>query len=97
MDRAQLQAGTGGRLELSGVLDFASVPAVWRELQQQIDTQDQLEMSLSGVTSANSAALALLLEARHRAGQRGTVIHFTGVPRGLADLAALCNALELLG
>ena len=96
MGGASLQAQQEGRASLSGVLDFASVPDVWPQLSQLIGQQAQLEVSLAAVTSSNSAALALLLEALQHAQASGCALRFTQLPQGLADLAGLSNVLELL-
>jgi phospholipid transport system transporter-binding protein len=96
MGEATLQSNGNGSLALAGVLDFSSVPAVWPQLQQQIAAGKALELSLSGVISANSAALAMLLEARHQAAEQGIGLRFTGLPQGLVDLATLSNADGLL-
>ena len=96
MGGASLHADRQGQASLSGVLDFASVPDVWPELSRLIGSQAQLEISLAGVASSNSAALALLLEALQQARASGCELRFTQLPQGLADLAGLSNVLELL-
>jgi len=96
MSEASLQASGDGRLEIAGTLDFSSVPGLWLQLQQQIASHDRLSVSLQGVASSNSAALALLLEAKDFAAARGCELGFSDLPQGLTDLAALSNALPLL-
>ena len=95
MSQAALQV-EGNRLTLSGTLDFASVPELWPQLQQQLAGGSDIELSLAGVSSSNSAALALLLEALDEAGKRGVKLRIADLPQGLSDLANLSNALELL-
>lgn len=96
MGDAALKAEGDGRLVLSGVLDFASVPGIWEQLREQISPQKDLQVSLGEVTSANSAALVLLLEARHQAADQGANISFSQLPQGLSDLATLSNADDLI-
>ena len=96
MSEASLKTAGVGRWEISGTLDFSTVPAIWPQLQQAIRAHEQLEISLQGVVSSNSAALALLLEAQDFAMAGGTSLHFSDLPRGMTDLAALSNALPLL-
>ncbi len=86
-------AGAAG---LEGELDFASVPRLWPELAALIDQTPQLQLSLAGVTSSNSAALALLLEAAEHARQRQHSLSFADLPQGLIDLANLSNVAELV-
>lgn len=55
-------------------------------------------LDLSGVTHADSAGLAFLLELRRRARDQGRELRFTGAPaqlRQLADFFGLTSALEL--
>ena len=96
MSEALLKAAGAGRWEISGTLDFSTVPVVWPQLQQEIRAHKQLEISLQGVVSSNSAALALLLEAKDFAAAGGASLRFSDLPRGMTDLAALSNALPLL-
>ena len=96
MTTGTLQPAGDGKAKLSGTLDFSSVPQLWPQLSRLIDRSDRLELSLAGVDSANSAALALLLEAGEHAGRRGHELCFSDVPQGLLDLASLSNVTELL-
>lgn len=97
MAAASLQLAAGGVAGLSGTLDFSSVPLLWPELARLIDESGTLELSLKDVDSANSAALALLLEGAEHAGRMGHTIRFSDMPQGLVDLANLSNVAELLG
>ena len=85
----------GGQVALSGELDFSGVATLWPQLSQLIGSEP-LEVSLEGVTGANSAALALLLEARQLADERGVRLQFRGIQQDLKDLAGLSNALSLI-
>jgi len=96
MGAASLQVVGEGHASLDGVLDFDSVPRVWPALSGLIAQQAQLEVSLAGVASSNSAALALLLEALEFAKSHGCALRFTHLPQGLADLAGLSNVSGLL-
>lgn len=97
MASASLSVPAAGRVELSGELDFSSVPQIWPQLRQLIEQEPQLELSLAEVSSSNSAALALLLEAVQTAGSADKSLRLRDIPSDLMDLAVLSNLDELLG
>ena len=94
---ASLTPAGEGRWVLGGVLDFATVPEIWRALDALlIDTSSgELTLSLAGVTRANSAGLVMLLEARDRARKLNCRLDLVHVPQDLHDLASVsqCEAL----
>jgi len=96
MGAAALSVDKPGRASLSGELDFASVPAIWPQLAALIAGQSSLQVSLAGVDAANSAALALLIEAAEQAREHAVQLQFCDLPQGLVDLAELCDALPLI-
>ena len=95
-DASLTQAGEG-EARLSGVLDFSTVPGLWLELRGLIGEGSALDLSLSGVTSSNSAGLALLVEALQKASSGACKLRFQDVPQDLVDLAELSNLGGLLG
>lgn len=96
MTEAALTERASGQWTLAGTLDFRTVPAVWPELEKAIGSGADLTLSLADVERANSAALALLLEARDRARQVGCSLRLTEVPRELLDLASMSQCETLL-
>ncbi len=97
MSGAGLAEEGDGRLVLNGVLDFDTVPRLWPALAERLRPGEPLELSLAGVEQANSAALALLLEARERAQACGRELRFAAVPDNLRELAELSGVRGLLG
>lgn len=95
MTEAVLTERASGQWALAGALDFSTVPAVWPKLEKALGSSAGLTLSLAGVERANSAALALLLEARDRARQLGCDLRLIEVPHELLDLASMsqCEAL----
>lgn len=91
---AELAHDGEGRWRLSGELDFASVPVVWSALAPQLDGSDWV-LDLSAVARSNSAALALLLEARSATLAKGGVMRVTGLPEGLLQLGQM-SGLDVL-
>lgn len=89
-------AETAARSQLSGVLDFASVPEVWPPLARRIRQSRRLVVSLAGVEKANSAALALLLEGLELARNSGCQLEYREIPAELLELARVSNVETIL-
>ena len=81
---------------LHGTLDCTSVANIWPQLQHTIQQGRDLEISLAQVGSLNSAALALLLEAKQEAQQAAVTVTFTDLPDSLQNLASMSNVQPLL-
>ncbi len=84
------------RIVLDGDIDFASVPEIWTRLEPLLRSNSSLTLSLEGVTRADSAGLALLLEGLQRGRELGNPLRFEQIPKALWDLAGLCNVTELI-
>ena len=94
-DLCAIDVTADGHLRLSGELTFESVPSLWREVERrQSDFGSVGAIDLSGITAADSAGLALLLEWQAR--RRGGPLSVLQAPGGLLRLAGLCEAVELL-
>ena len=55
-----------------------------------------IRIDLAGVTRAESAGLALLLEWQRVAEQRGTTIAYVNMPAQMQSMAAVCGLEEIL-
>ncbi len=80
---------------LTGELSFASVP---RLLAQADSLAAEGRLDLSGVSKADSAGVAFLLELTRRAKRAGRSVTFTGAPAQVRDLIRffdLESALQL--
>lgn len=83
----EVQAGEGGDVcRLTGVLDFTTVPGLIRELTGLFARPRELTVDLGGVTRADSAGLALLLEMQRLAGEGGCSLTLRHAPRSLRNL-----------
>ncbi|UXY15242.1 STAS domain-containing protein [Chitiniphilus purpureus] len=78
---------------LSGELTLAHAA---RRLDELRVAGEALTLDLSGVTRADSAALALLLAWQRRALAGGTRLSVVGAPGGLLQLARLYGVTDLL-
>jgi len=87
----------GARLQLSGVLDHASVPSL-REQGRTLIAQGSgpLVLDCAGVEHSNSAGLALLLAWLRDSQAAGCSLTIAGLPSELRQIAEVSDALELL-
>lgn len=99
--QAGLQEIAPGRWRVSGILDFAAVSALAAEGERLMRAAsrrglERLSIDLSGIESANSAALALLVEWLEQACRRGLELVYVQPPQPLMRLARLSNLDGLL-
>ncbi len=93
---AQLASVGAGRLRVDGILDFGSVGPLLAQGEALMPRTGQVQIDLSGVESANSAGLALLLEWLDLAQARGVRLRYLGMPESLTRIAAFSNLGTLL-
>jgi phospholipid transport system transporter-binding protein len=86
-----------GDYQLSGSLDFISVPGLLRQGYDWLDGGSRVQLDLSGVTRCNSAALGLLLEWRRQAAARKTALLLRNIPRSLLEIARVSELESFLG
>ena len=96
MSGATIVPREAGGYRVEGVLDFDSVAALAEEGDRLLAGPGPLDVDLSGVREANSAALALLLEWLALARRRKLKLRFHHLPDSLVRLAALSNVSGLL-
>lgn len=95
MSDASLERTGDGRWAVSGSLDFDSVPRLWAELSPELDGRDAV-LDLSGVSRANSAGLALLIEAHAHSRELGGTLRVHGLPASLSQLGHVSGLDALL-
>ncbi len=94
----QLARGADGNVRVHGPLTFATARralALGRESLGASGAQ-ALEIDCSGVTTCDSAGLAVLLEWLGLAKQAGRHLHYTQLPQDLTALAHISEVEELL-
>ena len=94
--RLEPVAGVAGRFRVEGELNFASVPALQARAVDLFAGCPQITLDFSGVTRANSAGLALLLEWQGRARRAGQPFALQNLPAGLINLAHISELEEVL-
>lgn len=81
---------------IEGPLDFDSIGHLVSAGEALLRRPGSLQIDLGGVTTANSAGLALLLEWMDVARFRGIHIFYANVPGSLQRIAAFSNVAALL-
>lgn len=83
-------------IEISGVLDRNSVPALWQQAQSWSWETSTLNIEFSRVVSSDSAAMALILHLIQHAKKNHCHIMLRSVPDKLLTLFEVSNALPLI-
>ena len=96
MAGAQLQRQATGHYLLNGELSFATATELLTLGRVQFAGQLSVDVDLSGVTHADSAGLALLLEWLRWARQQGQQLRYHAAPAQLHALASISEVEDLL-
>jgi phospholipid transport system transporter-binding protein len=82
---------------ISGELTMQSVPALAETARTLLaQAQGELEVDLSGVSRADSAAIALLIDIQRQARRRKCGIRFRHLPEQLSQILRLSELHEIL-
>ena len=84
-----------GRYRVQGSVTLANVQQVMAEARQRFDGPD-VRVDLSGITEADSSAVAMLLLWVREASERGGRIQFEGPTESLKTLIILYEVANLL-
>lgn len=87
---------TNDHLVVSGDLNFKTVVNLWDESLPLLAKHNELCIDLAKVTSANSAALTLLLEWLKYARRENKSITFKNIPSQLLSIAAVIGVDKIL-
>ncbi len=87
--------GNGSWL-LEGELGVDSVPALLVRAAPALNGSGDIEVDLKGVTRADSAGLALLVELMRGSSRNDRRIAFNHVPAQLLSIARVCGLEEIL-
>lgn len=85
-------------VRIEGELDVDNVPARLRQSAGWFDRDRDTVLDLGGVTRADSAGVALLLEWIREADKAGAALHFSNAPpqmRAIIDFCSLGNVIAL--
>lgn len=84
-------------INISGVLNFATVPVLMKQAEQLLKNQDKISVDLAEVTDSNSAGLALLLEMLRVAQLQNKSINFKNLPEQISVVASAYGVDSELG
>ncbi len=93
---ARLAAAGAGRFELTGELGFKDAVRLLGDGDAAFGGLKNAEVDLAGVTRADSAGLALLLEWSLAARAAGREIRYRNIPPAIVSLAGISDVEELL-
>ena len=85
-----------GTVVVRGPLSFATVPDAWRLSRELLGGGPRLVVDLSGVTRADSAGVALLVEWLRAARARGLELRLRGIPEQMQAIATATRLDALL-
>jgi anti-sigma B factor antagonist len=90
----QPRPGRAVNLRISGEIDGYTAPALWRELDAQIDRKPQvMVLDLNGVTFLGAAGIQLLVDVRDRAMRVGTVLRLLCTSRSVVRPLTMFNLI----
>lgn len=81
---------------VSGALTFLTVKDLWLSAQKLLAAQSSWSFDFSGVSSTDSAGLALLIEWIKEAKRQSKTLRYCHVPAQLNRLASAAGVQELL-
>ena len=96
MSDFNLEVRGEGRFAVQGEMSFQTAQSILRASESRFGQYDSVEVDLSAVDRADSAALALLLEWKAQASRRSATIRFSGIPENLLAVARTSEVEELL-
>ena len=96
MTAFRIEPAGDGRLAASGELDFATAAAALQAGLGLIGTGRAMAVDLAGITSGDSAGLAVLVEWMSAARASGGSVHYEAVPAQILAIARISDLDELL-
>lgn len=96
MSQARLEDLGDGKLRLDGELDFGSVVDLLAQGELRFEGASRFRIDMAGVTRADSAGLALVLEWIKRCRRRQQDLVLKNLPDSLLALARVSNLEGLL-
>lgn len=85
-----------GVCQVSGVLDFTTARHALATVEALIKSHAKLEIDMAGVSRANSAGLALMIEWLAIARREKHSVTFSHIPDSLRQLAVVCQVDGLI-
>ncbi len=96
MTMASLDISNGNQINLTGVLDFNSVPEVHQRGKQLLQEGRDLIVNLAGVSYSDSAGLALLADWIRLANKYNRVVAYANMPEQMMSIAQVTGIDKFL-
>lgn len=98
MSQASLREGAAGELQLAGVLDYSSGPALREQGGRLIRASQAAELVVdcSAVERSSSVGISLLLAFMRDARKAGKVLSVRALPDDMREIAKVSSLLEIL-
>jgi len=96
MNDVWLEDNGDGTWKLTGKLGFATVSGLLKTTPRQFIANEDIKLDLSGVTRADSAGLALLVEWLRESERNGRSIIFLNMPEQMHSIARVCGLADIL-
>lgn len=98
MSQASLREGAAGELQLAGVLDYSSGPALREQGGRLIRASQAAELVVdcSAVERSSSVGISLLLAFMRYARKAGKVLSVRALPDDMREIAKVSSLLEIL-
>lgn len=97
MSTASFDSTGPGRFRVIGPMTFATVTELLKQSAGRFGQAERMEADLGQVGDSDSAGLALLIEWKRLAREKGSSITFTNTPPQLMALARISEVDELIG
>lgn len=95
-DLFSIRSAGPGCHALDGELSFASVELALKKTSKFFTSPPRMVFDLAGISKADSAGLALLLEWLRQAGLGGVELHYVNLPRQLLVMAQVAGVDGIL-
>ena len=92
----QIELPAPGHCQIRGELVFGNVPDLEDALDPHLDGLETLTIDLSGVTRADSAGMALMVEWWRRARRAGTTLSLRNTPEQMRNIARVSSLEQIL-
>lgn len=98
MSQANIREVSAGVLELSGVLDYLSAPALRKQGGSLIKASSATDcvIDCGAVSKSSSVGLSLLLAFMRDASSAGKKLVVRGLPKDMREIAGVSGLLEVL-
>ena len=97
MKEPRLEHAGDGEWRLTGDLVFGNVSGLLKEVGSRFSGEETIRVDLGGVTRADSAGLALLVEWLREFERRNQSIRFLNMPPQMCSIAQVCGLDRILG